>query len=347
MSKARKPKSKPLPTRNSLNKSSTAIQDEHEHLERELRLAKDYWQEKIYHHIKDRQLRSAEFYVASDAYSRLRRIQERAESWNRTEHGMRCPVSTELLADSKNEFCEPKGLCRDESLTPDVLAAIGASLMQKRREDLTAIAAIGVAHDLLLAAGRYIESLPEQKHGADMELESLDQAMRFITFSEIEASNRKSSGQLPLLPPTGQKQKGADEQTLAENPLSLTAIKTAIMRYLEKKTINLTQKEYEHEQAQDEKFATSGKLFRCEKQTYQEWVRVNKEIVDDALKHNRISLQELCNLRWDRFVGISETRRQSAQKRKSKQGNIQKMKSQKKLPSSAASSSETAGIPDK
>ena len=52
-------------------------------IERELRLAKEYWLRTIYPHIKGRMLRDAEFFVAQDAHRRLQAAKKNAEDWNR------------------------------------------------------------------------------------------------------------------------------------------------------------------------------------------------------------------------------------------------------------------------
>ena len=75
-------------------------------------------------------------------------------------------------------------------------------------------------------------------------------AFSTVTFAEIEASNRTDSGQLPLLPPVGQKKKGRTEQELAEKPLSKTAIKNAVRHFLDERTPRMSQEQYEREQEQ-------------------------------------------------------------------------------------------------
>jgi hypothetical protein len=171
-------------------------------------------------------------------------------------------------------------------------------------------------------------------------------AFNTVTFAEIAASNRTDSGKLPYLPPVAQKRKGRTEQ---ESPLSEAAIKTAVKRFLNERTLRLTQQEYERDQEQTETLAKEGKLPRKgtgEPRTYQEWQSDNQKVIDDCLQNDRIRLRDLCELRWERFKRQCETRKRGAAKhpgpkRKSKKN------SRRTRPSSAASSPETSGKPEK
>src|SRR5437867_367971 len=84
----------------------------------------------------------------------------------------------------------------------------------------------------------------EQKRGIERLMEAFDKAFSTVTFEEIKASNTKSSGKLPLLPPMGQKRKNISDQEQREEPLSILAIREAVGRYLEEHTQRLTREEY-------------------------------------------------------------------------------------------------------
>jgi hypothetical protein len=318
-------------------------------LERKLRLAKEYWL-RIQPFIKDRPLRNAELYVATDAHFRLRQAAGRAAEWNRTEEGRRFSVPVEALPDfGKDPFLEPEELCRDENLKPETLAAIAAPMMQKRTAELTPLAAIGVAHELLLAAERYVKALPEQKRGTERLMDDFDKAFSTVTFTEIKASNPKSSGKLPLLPPSGQKRKNISEQEQREEPLSVPAIREAVKRYLDEHTPRLTQEEYERDQEQTERLAKEGKLVRLgsgKTRTYQEWQSDNQKAIDDCMENSRVSLQDLCKLRWERFERQWNQRQLIASNRKTPRRKPRKQRGENS-PSSAASSPQTAGKPEK
>jgi len=314
--------------------------------ERDLRLAKRYWLETIQPFIKDGPLRGAELFVATNAFFRLRKAQDYAAVWNATEHGQCCPVPAESLVDwNKEEFREPEELYRDENLKPETLAAIAAPMMQRWAANLPPIAIIGVAHELLLTAKRYIGTLPEQKRGTEQIVAALEQAFSSVTFAEIAASIRKDSGKLPLLWPSGQKRKNVPEQEQREKPLSIAAIREAVRHHLKEHTLRPTQEEDARDEEQTERLAQKGNLFRVgthQPRTYQEWQRDNQRTIDECMKNGRVSLQDLCDLRWERFARTSETRKQAAVTR-----NKKRQKTKEKTPSSAASSPQTAGKREK
>jgi hypothetical protein len=172
------------------------------------------------------------------------------------------------------------------------LAAIAAPLVKKQTAELTPIAAVGVAHELLMAAGRYINALPEQKRGTERIIEDFRSAFSTVTFAEIAESNQKGSGQLPFLPPIGQKKKSRTQQEIREKPLSVNAIKDAVRDFLSKHTPEITREDYERDQGQ------------------------SKRVIDDCMENSRVSLQDLCRLRWERFEKSS--RDQQARRRKPK-----------------------------
>jgi hypothetical protein len=319
-------------------------------LERSLRLAKEYWLRTVQPFIKDRPLRDAELYVATDAHCRLQTAQGKAKLWNATVEGKRCPLPADALVDfTKDEFREPEELCRDENLKPETLAAIAAPMMQKRTAEWTPFAAIGVAHELLMAAGRYVNALPVQKRGTERLMDDFDKAFSAVTFEEIKTSNTRSSGKLPLLPPSGQKRKNISDQEQREEPLSVPAIREAVKRYLDEHTPRLTQEEYERDQEQTARLAKEGKLFRVgthQPRTYQQWQTDNQKALDDCMENSRVSLQDLCSLRWERFERRWKQRQLIASKRKQPRRKPRKQR-RENPPSSAASSPQTAGEPHK
>src|SRR5262249_17600789 len=132
----------------------------------------------------------------------------------------------------KEPFLEPEELCRDENLKAKDLAVIAAPFVRNQSGELSTAAAVGAAHELLRAAERYVNGLPEQKRGNEQIIEDFNGAFTNVTFAEIAESNRKGSGRLPLLPATGQKRKDRAECEQNERPLSLLAIRLAVKRHL-------------------------------------------------------------------------------------------------------------------
>jgi hypothetical protein len=289
-------------------------------LEGRLRIVTEYWLRTVRPFIKDRALRGAELYMATDAHLRLRQAAEHAANWNTTEEGRRASVPVEAILDlGKDPFLEPEELCCDENLKPETLAALAAPLVQKPAAELTPLAAVGIAHELLMAARRYVKALPEQKRGTERLMEDFDKAFSTITFAAIKASNSKGLGRLPLLPPSGQKRKSISEQKQREEPLSVAAIREAVRRYLDEHTPRLTQEQYERDQEQTERLAKEDKLFRVgtpRPRTYQEWTSDNQNAIDDCMVNSRVSLQALCNLRWERFERQWRQRQLIVSKRK-------------------------------
>jgi hypothetical protein len=318
-------------------------------LERRLRLAKEYWL-RLQPYIKDRHLRDAELYVAAHAHSRLCQAAGYAAEWNGTEEGRRCSVPAEAIPDfRKDPFLEPEELCRDENLKPEILAAIAAPLMQKQAAELSPFEAVGVAHELLMAAERFIKALPEQKRGTEGWMEAFRTAFSTVTFAEIRASNMKSSGRVPLLPASGQKRKNISEQEQREEPLSVPAIREAVRRYLDEHTPRLTQEEYERGQEQTARLAKEGKLVMLgsgKTRTYQEWQSDNQKAIDDCMENSRVLLQNLCGVRWERFERKWRQRELIASNRETPRRKPRKQR-REKAPTSAASSPQTAGKPEK
>ena len=266
---------------------------------RDLRLMKEYWLRTIQPFIKGRPLRGLDLFVAVNAHRRLEEARRRAEEWNRTERGKAFPVPVDTLTELEHEeFREPEELWRDVNLKPEALAAIAAPLMSKRTAKWTPDEAICSAHELLLAAGRYIGTLPEQKLGVAGAIADLETTFSSVSFTEILRSNDKNSGRLPLLPPVQDKR---NEGVSGKPRLSLGAIKAAVKMFLAKNTASQTQEEYERVQKQEEMLAEQGKLRKP--MNYQEWRQRNQEAIDDCMKNNQISLQDLCTMRWERFKG--------------------------------------------
>lgn len=255
-------------------------------LERELRLAKEYWRRRIKEFIGDRKLQGVDLYVAEWAHSRLREAARKATDWNATEEGSRSPVAAEAFSELAGEqYRRPEALFADEFLTPEILAGIAAPLINKGGPERTPADAVRLAHELLMAAQRYIGALPKKSDTfPESWIEDFRMTFSHVTFEEIQQSNQKNSRRLPLLPP--------EPPERNEGQLSREAIKTAVVEFIEQRVPSLTQEDYER----DPKKTETGKAM-----TYQEWQREEQESIDDCAKHGRISLGTLCHLRWDRF----------------------------------------------
>lgn len=308
---------------------------QNESIERELRLAKEYWLQTVQPRIAGRKLRDVELFVAKDAYLHLYGAQRRAEDWNCTQEGRLSPLDVDL---SGEKFRKPEVSFADKDLKPQILAEIAAPLMNKSKSKLTPAEAVRLAHELLMAAERYIGTLPEKKQGTESLVSDIELAFSTVTFTEIEASNGKDSGQLPLLPPV--------QQGRNEGKLSLTALRKAVKDFFEqekKSRPQITEEQYNHEAEQDARLAQEGKLSRVETMSYQEWQRRNQEAVDDCLQNNRILFQDLCMMRWERFKRLYDKQQLQASTRKPSKPK----KSETKPPKSAATSPQTAGKREK
>jgi hypothetical protein len=220
---------------------------EYERLANELRLTQDYWLE-IQGYIAGRKLRGAEFYLANRAYCRLQEADREAGEWNWTDEGKLNSIPGTSRVNWKDpRFSAPEPLYGD-NLRAEVLAAIAAPMTGRtttpwhscfpqfatKAPGLSTAEAVSVAHDLLIAAQRYIEGLPKRPPTGNAEaVESFNTAFSTVTFDEIMASNRNGSGVIPLLPPMQQKRKGksADEITGTQ---SLEAIRKAVREFLER-----------------------------------------------------------------------------------------------------------------
>lgn len=287
---------------------------QHESIEWELRLAKEYWLRTVQPHIAGRKLRGVELFVANHAHSNLQVAKKNADDWNRsypfTMVGALVLVDVDLSAEN---FREPEELFADENLKPEMLAEIAASLMNKNKVEITPAEAIRTAHELLMAAERYIGALPKQKQGTESLATEIGFTFSPVTFAEILRSNEKDSGQTPLLPPV--------QQGRNEGRLTLTALKAAVTRFWQEHPNR--EEEYDCEQWQDE---------------------VDIFAPEQAPEGGQISLQDLCTLRWERFKNYWQHQQSRAQKRKPPQSKRPKKSETKaNLPQSAASSPTTAG----
>lgn len=305
-------------------------------IEQELRLAKEYWLRTVQPHIAERKLRGIELFVAQDAYLLLSGAKQKAEEWNRTHQGYLLDIDL-----SGENFREPEVLFAGENLKPEILAEIAAPLMKKSEAKMTPAEAVRTAHELLMAAERYVGTLPKDVSGEETFKAAFDLAFSPVTFDDILRSNKKDSGQLPLLPTAQQKRN--------EGKLSLTALKNAVKDFYEKKKKNhppLTEEQYNHQAEQEEKLKL-GRYYVAgleKRTTYQEWLSLPDEACKDCLKNNQILLQTLCTVRWERFKKHWLGQQSRTQNRKPPESTQSKRsKSKANLPQSAASSPATAG----
>jgi hypothetical protein len=326
----------------------STIAEQRAKVEQELRLAKEYWLRTVQPHNAGRILRGVEFFAAQHAHWLLQEAIKQAGDWNhlcdvkKDKAHLPVSVAVDLSADDFRAPEVPEMLFAD-NVKPEILAAIAAPLV-KEAAKLTPTDAIRNAHELLMVAERYIGTLPEKKSGTESFIADFEQAFSTVTFAEIEASNREGSGQLPLLPPVGQKKKGRAKRELAEKPLSKTAIKNAVKHYLNERTPRMSQEQYEREQEQTARLAKAGMLVMMgsgKPRTYQEWQSDNQKAIDDCLNNNRISLQDLCTMRWERFKKSRQVQQRRAVSREAKKEASKEAKPG--LPKSAASSPTTAG----
>ena len=306
--------------------------------ERELQLAKSYWREKIQPYIAGRKLQGAEFFVAAKAHTWLTMMAKLATHWNESEEGKKSPIPVQTFPEwGKEEFNAPEEFCANENLKPEILAGIAASVMNKGETKLTPVDAIRNAHELFTAANQFINTMPP-KQGTG----TIDQVIglfhKRITFEEIIQSN--ASGNLPLLPP--------DQTEKHKGHLTMTGLRAAVKRFLEKYNPPLTEEEFNNDKQHRLEFAemrnTNKNLIQTGdgsgmSLTYLEWQNQNHNSISIWLKNNHISLQVLAALRWDRFKSKCERERIRALKK-----NLPKSKKLKaQLPMSAASSPITVG----
>jgi hypothetical protein len=302
-------------------------------IEQELRLAKEYWLRTVQPHIAGRKLRGVEMFVAQDAYLLLSGAKQKAEEWNRTHQGYLLDIDL-----SGDNFREPEVLFAGENLKPEILAEIAAPLMNKSEAKMTPAEAVRNAHELLMAAERYIGTLPKDVSGEETFKAAFDLAFSPVTFDDILRSNEKNSGKLPFLP-TAQKGRNAGK-------LSLTALKNAVKDYFEKEKKNhpqLTEEQYNRKAEQDAKLL-QGRYYVGKQMTYQEWQSQPHEAIKDCMQNSHILLQTLCTMRWERFKKHWQDQQSRTQNRKPPESTqSKKSKSMANLPQSAASSPLSAG----
>ena len=240
--------------------------------ELELRLAKEYWLKTIQPYIAGRKLHGVELYIAADAYRWLRMMTELGISWNKSEQGKQSPISEKTFPEwEKDEFHEPEELFLDESFKPEVLANIAASFAKTGRKKLTTAEAVRNAHDLYVAAERYIGTLPKQKQGTGSLTDVLELEFRKVTLRKILQSNEKQSGRLPLLPPVQQKRN--------EGRLTMNALKIAVKRFLQEQNSSKTKQQYESDE--------------------QSWTELVKKSGEDKAAANHIGseMEKFCRIR--------------------------------------------------
>ena len=319
--------------------AQTGITEKRAAVEQEFRLAKEYWLRTVQPHIAGRRLRDVELFVAQDAYLLLRGAQRKAEDWNRTQEGRLSPLDVDL---SGGKFREPEVLFADENLKPEILAGIAAPLMNKSEARMTPGELVRTAHELLMAAERYIGTLPEKKEGPASWKSDFDLAFGHVLFAEILQSNEKTSGQLPLLPPVQQERNAGK--------LSLAALRRAVKDFLEQRKKNrpqITEEQYTRETEQNAKLAQEGRITMIvtgKPMTFQEWQSQPDEAIKDCLQNNRILLQDLCTMRWERFKNHWQEQQNRVLAREANKEAKAKTKVPKtKLPKSAASSPTTVG----
>ncbi|MGB7748262.1 MAG: hypothetical protein WBN75_13350 [Verrucomicrobiia bacterium] len=321
--------------------SQTDITKPRAEIERELRLAKEYWLRTVQPYIAGRKLRDIELFVAQDAYLLLMGAQRKAEDWNRIQKGRLSRLDVDL---SGEEFRKPEVLFANENLKPEFLAEIAAPLMNKSEAKMTPAEAVRNAHELLMAAERYIGTLPKSLRGIEVLKADMGLAFSKVTFDEILRSNEKDSGQLPFLPTAQQKRN--------EGKLSLTALKKAVKVFYEKEKKNrpqLTEEQYNRETEQNAKLLQEGNIYvtgkrKSYQECYQKWQSQPDEEISYCMQKKQIELQILCLMRWERFKKLWQDQQSRTQKRKpSESQRPKKRKSKANLPHSAASSPITAG----
>ena len=308
-------------------------------IEQEFRLAKEYWLRNVHPYIAGRKLQGVELFVATNAHRRLQAAQKHAENWNRTQEGRLPSLDADLSGET---FREPEILFAGDQLKPESLAEIASPLMNKGKVELCPAEAIRRAHELLMAAQRYIETLPKQKGGTESLVSDLEFGLSRISFAEVLKSNEKESGRLPLLPPA--------QRERNSGTLSLAALRKAVKTFLDHSKQNrtqLTEEEYNRATEPDAKLAPNeifGMTGRGNSTTYQEWQTQADEYIMDCLRNNCILIQDLCTLRWERFKNHWQNQQTRAQKRQPSESKRPKInKSKTTLPRPAASRPTSAG----
>lgn len=281
-------------------------------IEQDLHLQKKYWLETIHPFIAKRAITDwNEFTFVRHAYWQLEEAVSRAGRWNAICDQKKNAAYLRIDNLDLRFFPRPQmAKTMFDDINPERLAIIAAHLVKNNKQDVSPYEAVCDAHKLIIATERYIGTLPEKLYGEDHEphFPSVGMAYTRITFSEIEASNNKHSGLVPLLPPVQQKNKAMAAAEIAEQPLSRAAIKSAVKKFLKTHTPN-----------------------------------ISKDDDNYCLKNDQISLQDLCTLRHDRFRSISLNQRGRA---KTREENKQ-AKMNSAYPTSAASSQIFVGKSEK
>jgi hypothetical protein len=200
-------------------------------LEKELRLAREYWLQTILPYIAGRKLLGVELFVAQHAHDRLAVATRQAREWNSTNEGKLSPVPAEIVPDLSadqltGQFRPPEPLFADESLKPEMLAMIAAPILAADKADCTPARAIRIAHELLSTAQDYVRTLPKRP---DWESD-FQVGFSTVTFDEVQISTKEGPGQLPLLPGVARKRAEITHSALRKavrdysdrNPLLLT-----------------------------------------------------------------------------------------------------------------------------
>ena len=156
-------------------------------LERELRLAKEYWRQTVQPYIESPMPDLVQWYVADEAYYRLRDAIGKSSHWNAPREGQQFPVPAEVFADlTTDEFRRPELLSQDENL-------------KRALEGQSPPAGMSPAESIRWTRQRQLDynALPEKPDmRGNIRLALCEQ----VTFDQIKSSNEKP-GQLPLLPP--------------------------------------------------------------------------------------------------------------------------------------------------
>jgi hypothetical protein len=157
-------------------------------LERDLRLAVRYYTEAIQPYLKDPMRDLVEWYIADDAYHRLRGAIDKARKWNDwTKEGKQFPVPNEAFPDlATEEFRLPELIGDNEDLKKEfqtLQAPAGSSPAQ--------------AIEYALELQAKLKSLPKRPVEFSDEY---DLFLSPINFEQIINSN-ETEGRLPLLPP--------------------------------------------------------------------------------------------------------------------------------------------------
>jgi len=245
--------------------SDTLITKDRTVIEKEVKLAKDYWLETIQPHLNYRMFSDVGYYVARHARWLLDEAVKEAQGWNqkRGHSDSNAPLNVDLPWDKFGMPEVPTTFYANE-LEPEYLAEIAAQLVRNQGPAQSPDEAIKTAHELVMLAELYIKDRPYNPiNGKELQINfPNDGRMNFTRISFAEIQNRNQGGGLLLLPPLLCKVK---QKTPGElNSLKLTAIKEAVRLFL-------------------------GRQKRSE------------ESINDCVNNQWISLADLCSMRWERF----------------------------------------------